>query len=184
MPLDLKAIKKSISQEKSVQEKGKDIFHFFVCCVIFVTGLVLLFCFVLGVVRISGSSMYPEVKGGDIVIYNRLNQRCDNGDIVIIRDEVTQTLYIKRVIAGAGAVVNLTLYGSVTVNGVLMDEAYVGQLKTTAQDLAFPQTVPPGCVFVLGDNRPVSKDSRNSAIGMIPTDEIRGTLLLSMRVFP
>lgn len=187
MSLDLEAFQKSLNQEAVLEKNGKELLRFAVLLVLSVGVVVVLFSYIIGIVVISGNSMYPELKNGDIAVYNRL-RRSDvheyiQGEIVIIHDPVTQLNYIKRVIANAGDVVTLAPDGMVLVNGVSLDEPYVGQLKTTRQDLAFPYIVPPNGVFVLGDNRPVSKDSRNSAIGMVLFEQIKGELLFSIRPF-
>lgn len=150
--------------------------------------LVLVFSFVLRVVNVSGTSMQPNLNPGDKVLLAEFVVQLQQGDIIVAgssgRDGVP---VIKRVIATQGQVVNInSVTGVVSVNGALLDESvYLPKnVKTTLEDanVKFPVTVPTGKLFVLGDNRTVSLDSRNSKIGLIDTKNVLGKA--SLVLFP
>lgn len=171
----LERVDEALEQEKLLLARERGVrcslipFLFTICVII------CLFLFVIGAVRVSGSSMYPELQGGDVVIFSRLDKGLARGDIVVVKNSVT------RIIAVGGEVVDLTEDGAVLVDGKALVEPYIQRAKTKEQDTSFPQTVPDGYVFVLGDNRPVSKDSRSRDIGMIAEENVKGKLLFFLR---
>lgn len=131
--------------------------------------VVLVFSFLFKVVAVSGSSMLPNFVSGDRVIISCLNFSYEAGDVVVI-SEVLDEPVIKRIIATEGQEVDIdTDLGIVYVDGVAVDESEYGlengiTTETFAQlvDTEFPLIVPENSVFVLGDNRAVSNDSRYS----------------------
>ena len=134
-------------------------------------------------VYINDASMSPTLSEGDTVIYDRLYghfHEYQRGDIVVYRDPETQALLIKRVIAVAGDTIE-TVDGEVYVNGERIDEPYLTPDRIGGQYIR-RQTVPEGCVYVLGDNRAVSRDSRYETVGAIPLYRIVGKA--RMVIFP
>ena len=134
--------------------------------------IMVLFTFLFRVITVNGPSMMPNLKNGYKVLVSCTDRKLTRGDIVLVdgRGTSLHEIIIKRVIATEGQTVNIDFNtGVVSVNGVPLDEsAYIENGITKNQyDLSFPQTVPPGHVFVLGDNRRVSDDSRSSDVGMI-----------------
>ena len=90
---------------------------------------------------------------------------------------------VKRIIALGGDTVDIDFEtGAVTLNGAVLEEPYISAPTTTGYDVEFPVTVPEGCVFVMGDNRPRSLDGRSTEVGFIDERDILGKVLL--RVFP
>lgn len=155
----------------------------------FITSLiavVVLFTFFFRVVNVSGPSMLPTLKSNDRVVLSSCFYKPHRGDIVVITQ--TQKLrepIIKRVIALENQKVDINFEtGVVSVDGVPLDESAYIQNGITNQptDYQFPLTVPAGHVFVLGDNRSVSNDSRFSEVGMIDERYILGKA--EMVVFP
>lgn len=130
-----------------------------------------LFSFVLRVVNVSGSSMLPNLHSDDRVLLFSLSYRPRPGDVVVItHTERLSEPIIKRVIALEGQRVDIDFAaGTVLVDGARLDESGYIRNGTTTQpsDFRFPLTVPKGCVFVLGDNRSVSNDSRSRDVGMV-----------------
>ena len=125
----------------------------------------------VGVLVVDGSSMNPLLHGGEIVltIEYKTPHRLD-----IIAFRKNNTFYIKRVIATGGDRVSINNDGVVSVNGEILNEPYVTRLSPGYSDIEFPYVVPSETVFVLGDNRTVSSDSRNSRIGPVNMDQIVG----------
>ena len=113
-----------------------------------------------------GNVLYTEPKKGDIVVASK--DSYDNG-----------TPIIKRVIATAGQVVDIDFqYGIVYVDGVALDEPYTNTPTNLQEGMRFPLTVEDGCIFVMGDNRNESKDSRSVEIGLIDTREVLGKAII------
>lgn len=148
--------------------------------------VVVLFTFLFRIVNVSGPSMLPNLKSGDRVVLQSYFYHPQRGDVVVITHaEKFDEPIIKRVIALENQVVNIDYQtGTVSVDGVALDEsAYIKNgITTQHSDFTFPLTVPRGHVFVLGDNRPVSNDSRYRDIGMIDVNNILGKAELV--VFP
>ena len=140
--------------------------------------LVVLFTFFLRVVNVSGPSMQPALQSNDRVLISTLFHKPQAGDIVVItRTQGLSEPIIKRVIATQGQTVDIDFeQGIVYVDGQPLDESAYLENGTTTQpsDYAFPLTVPEGHVFVLGDNRAVSNDSRSSDVGMVDERFILG----------
>jgi len=139
--------------------------------------IVFLFCFRIAVV--DGSSMYDTLIHNDYVLLlnHVLAGEPKHGDIVVISKDSYEdgTPIIKRVIATEGQKVDINFdTGEVSVDGKVLDEPYIYTPTKTFEGTYFPLTVDEGCVFVLGDNRKVSKDSRDPEIGLIDCREIVG----------
>ena len=143
-----------------------------------VVGVVLLFTFAFRLIGVSGPSMQDTLYTGDrLLVLNAAFCDFQPGDVVVINNynaDLSDTL-IKRIIAREGDTVQIDFEaGMVFVNGQLLEEPYINEATTLSGDIPFPVTVPPGCFFVLGDNRNHSQDSRSSALGFVPLDDIEG----------
>ena len=147
-------------------------------------AVILIFTFAMRTAPVSGTSMVPTLEEGDRLILTHINYTPSYGDIVVI----TQPNYfneplIKRVIATGGQTIDIDFYnGFVFVDGKIIDEPYIFEPTLTQDDISFPQQVPEGYVFVMGDNRNASSDSRSSLVGMIREEYILGKAIF--RVFP
>ena len=142
----------------------------------------ILFTFVVRVNEVRGDSMLPNYTEGTRVIVQTLGYQPTAGDVVVI--DATHTnldeFVIKRIIATEGQTVDFDAFGTVLVDGQPLDEsAYLSDAATYSYDIEFPQTVPEGCVFVLGDNRGASTDSRSSDLGMVDARYVIGKVQLS-----
>jgi signal peptidase I len=171
--------------ESDKEKRTSDKSGFAMCCYewmeALITALIIvtfLFAFAMRVVRVSGPSMLPSLHSGDRVLLFSEFYRPHQGDIVVITH--TQGLsepIIKRVIALENQTVDIDFSsGTVIVDGKRLDESRYIKNGITNQpsDYRFPLTVPEGCVFVLGDNRMVSNDSRSSDVGMVNQRYILG----------
>lgn len=134
---------------------------------------------VMPVLQISGSSMTPTFSEGEIV-FSVKTHKLKQKDIIAFYHG--NKILVKRVIAGAGSWVNITIDGDVYVDGVLLNEAYVNEKMLGDTNITYPYQVPDGQWFVLGDHREVSIDSRNSEIGCINQDDIVGKIIF--RIWP
>lgn len=140
----------------------------------------LVFFVLIRVVSVDGTSMEPTLREGDRLIISGLLYTPENGDIVVTssKNGLDKPL-IKRVIAVSGQTVDIDGDGRLLVNGLILDEPYLEESgPLDPGSLTFPLTVPENCVFLLGDNREVSVDSRSGMVGMIDEKEIKGRVLL------
>ena len=160
-----------------------------------ILAVVLCFCFLFRVATIEGDSMKDTLHNSEKVIITNLFYTPSAGDIVVISRNTENSVYtmdaskkpiIKRIIATAGQTVDIDFEeGVVYVDGIALDEPYTRTPTNLKYDIDFPVTVDEGCVFVLGDNRNDSLDSRSSQIGdygMIDTRYILGHAIC--RIFP
>lgn len=166
--------------------KAKDeklnIFEIFEAIIAAFFVITLIFTFVFRVFSVDGPSMKPTLHDGDKVVVSTIGYSPKKGDIVVLSStEGLKKPIIKRVIAVAGDKVDINFTtGVVTVNG--SEEHYTDELTTQQFDVAFPIVVPEGTVFVLGDNRSVSLDSRSTQVGCVDERLIVGEVLF--RFFP
>ena len=125
------------------------------------------------ILQVSGSSMEPNLHEGELLITSSFF-KFGKGDIIAFY--YNDSVLIKRVIATEGDVVNIEDDGTVFVNSVKLEENYVKELSYKNCDITFPYQVPKDSVFILGDNREISIDSRSKAIGSISKDKIIGKI--------
>ncbi len=133
----------------------------------------------LPVLEIYGSSMSPTLENGEIVVSVKTDD-LDKGDICCFY--YNNQILVKRVIGTAGDVIEIEKDGTVKVNGETLEEPYIKEKAEDESDIEYPYTVPERSLFVLGDNRSTSVDSRNALIGCIDVDEIVGKIVF--RVWP
>lgn len=137
----------------------------------------LLFRFVLGIAVVQESSMVPRLHDGELILYNRLAKKIKQGDIIFFYSEGVKDNVVKRVIAVGGDRVNI-LDNAVIVNESKLEEPYLFGANTSCNgDTVFPLEIPEGYLFVLGDNREISLDSRSSRVGLVKESDILGKLI-------
>ena len=183
-----------VNSEEEKQFK-KDVFEWLEVLVSAIIAVVLCFSFLFRIATIEGNSMMNTLQNGERVIIEKLFYNPTPGDIVVISRNKSNSVYdanpydtpiIKRIIATEGQTVDIDFEkGVVYVDGAELDEPYVRTPTNLKYDIEFPVTVDEGCVFVMGDNRNDSLDSRSSKIGeygMIDTRYILGHAIY--RVFP
>lgn len=140
---------------------------------------VLVATLLLPVLRIYGASMTPSLYEGDIVVSVK-GMNFDRGDVISFY--YNNKILVKRVIAFEGEWVNIDDDGNVFVNGMLQDEPYVAEKAFGECDIKLPYQVPDGRVFVIGDHRATSVDSRSSTVGCVSEEQIVGRIVY--RVWP
>jgi len=152
--------------------------------ILFVVMAAILFnSHVVRVATVNGESMEPTLHDKEIVLCLSWGYTPDYGDIVVTEMDVGGGHMVKRIIALEGDTVNIDFTsGLVTVNGKVLSEPYITEPMSLAGDVQFPLTVLPGRVFVLGDNRNHSVDSRRSVVGLVPECTILGKVVF--RIFP
>lgn len=133
----------------------------------------------LPVLQVYGNSMTPTLQNGEIIFTVKVSE-FEPGDIISFY--YNNKILIKRVIACSGEWVNMDADGNVYVNGTLLDEPYLDEKAFGDCNIELPYQVPEGRVFVMGDHRSTSVDSRNSAVGCVAQEQIVGKLLF--RVWP
>ena len=140
---------------------------------------VILAMLVLPVLQITGTSMTETLNDGDIVVSLR-DSGYKQGDVIAFY--YNNNILIKRVIARTGQWVNIDEDGTVYVDNVKLDEPYITEKALGDCDITLPYQVPDGRIFVMGDHRSTSLDSRSTALGCISEDMVVGKLLF--RVWP
>ena len=146
--------------------------------------LVLVFSFFFRIIQVDGESMVPTLENGDKLVVWGAGYEPQRGDVVIV-DSYTSygRPLVKRVIAKGGDTISIDYAtGTVEVNGKVLEEDYIAEPTYLGYDVEFPYTVPEGTVFVMGDNRLVSLDSRSSEVGLIDSKYILGKAMV--RLFP
>lgn len=146
------------------------------CIVSAVVAGIMIFLFIGRVDGIEGPSMMQTLQNGDTIILSNLFYKPKNGDIVFVKTELYgDTPIVKRIIASEGQTVDIDFaQGIVTVDGVPLQEPYVNTPTNREEGFEGPVTVPVGHVFIMGDNRNESNDSRNKNIGTVDTRSIIG----------
>ena len=140
---------------------------------------VLVSMLLLPVLQIYGSSMTPTVTDGDVVIAVK-NSKFETGDVIAFY--YNNKILVKRVIAQAGDWVDLSESGIVYVNNEELDEPYLNEKAFGETNIKLPYQVPEGKIFVMGDHRSVSIDSRNTSVGCVSQEQIVGKVLI--RIWP
>ncbi|MFI3141431.1 MAG: signal peptidase I [Clostridia bacterium] len=148
-----------------------------------IVTIALIFTLVFRVVGVVGQSMETTLYDGDWLIVSAFDFEPEYGQVVIITQPNSfEEAIVKRIIATEYQVVDINFYtGEVYVDGVLLDEPYINNATTNYEGIDFPVQVPEGCVFVMGDNRQHSTDSRSDSIGFIDVNYILG--VVKYRVF-
>jgi len=161
--------------------EGFTIFDFFKILASALAVIALLFTFFFRVFTVDGPSMVPALDNGDRIVTSAYGYKPERGDIVVLYAKNLNKPIVKRIIAVAGDEVDINFAsGIVTVNGT--EEHYTDELTRQQQNTAFPITVAEGTVFVLGDNRDMSLDSRSPLVGCVEERYIVGKVLF--RVYP
>ena len=179
------------TQERE-KEKRKNIFDMVEIITMSVVIVFILVSFVFRLASVNGKSMYPTLKNGEILLLSNLFYEPKTGDIIVFQQSNVETRLfdyplVKRVIATEGQTIEFDFeHWKVKVDGVELEEDYINYIKEEyMRRLDIKENtivVPEGYIFVMGDNRNNSTDSRDSRVSFIRKDEVLGKALL--RLFP
>ena len=168
--------------KKETKDPGRDLYEWVQALVCSVLAVVLVFTFAVRLIGVDGHSMVPTLQDGDrmLVLNSMLYNDYRYGDVVVLRKEsFLAEPIVKRVIATAGQTVDIDFgAGIVYVDGEALEEDYINEPTFTEEGMQFPLTVPEGSIFVMGDNRNHSDDSRNSRLGTVDTRYVIGKAVL------
>lgn len=165
--------------------KEKLIINFYEAIMSLVGALVIIlmmYTFCVKTVAVDGTSMLPALQHGDRLIITAFCSEPEQGDIIVsTQPNAFGNSVIKRVIATENQTVDIDFStGNVFVDGVLLDEPYINNPTLNSEGVQFPLTVPPNHIFVMGDNRQGSTDSRSDMIGFIREEYIFGVAKLKI----
>lgn len=170
-------------EQQPGQEKQKDtlestVYDWGRCLITAVVTVVLVFTFAARLVSVSGRSMQNTLYDGDrLVVVNAALCDFEPGDVVVVNaynSPLSETI-VKRIIAVEGQTVDIDFFtGTVYVDGAALEEPYTAEPTYTAEGTRFPLTLGEGEVFLMGDNRNHSTDSRSDSLGPVREDYIQG----------
>lgn len=174
------------TEQSEVSKRTVNMFDWAQSVVVAIVALCAVFTFLLRPVRVEGDSMLPTLNGGDWLLLSAFDLNPEYGEIIVSTQPNRTSSgepVIKRVIATEGQNVDIDFTrGVVTVDGVELNEPYIKDPTYRSFDVDFPLVVPEGKVFVMGDNRNDSLDSRTTRIGFVDERYILGSV--KMRVYP
>ena len=170
------------TQENPAEQRQENIrrnlYEWVQALVVSVLTVMLLFTFVIRMISVDGTSMLPTLQNGDrlLVLDAAWCGELQYGDIVVLRKEnFYYEPIVKRIIAVGGQTVDIDYStGSVYVDGKLLEEDYINEPTFDDEGMEFPVTVDEGCIFVMGDNRNASDDSRNPRLGIVDERYVLG----------
>lgn len=131
----------------------------------------------LPVLQVVGESMTPTISEGNIIVAPK-GSAFQKGDVIAFY--YNNKILVKRVIGNAGEWINIDADGNVFVNDVPLDEPYVQEKAFGDCNITLPYQVPDGKIFVMGDHRATSADSRNTAVGCVAEEQIVGRVMLRL----
>ena len=172
--------KEEMTDEAAGQREtpGRELYEWTQALVGSVLTVVLVFTFLIRLIGVDGHSMVPTLQNGDrlLVLSSLLDSDYEYGDIVVLREEsFLEEPIVKRVIATEGQTVDIDFEaGVVYVDGEALDEPYINEPTYMEEGTEFPRTEPERCIFVMGDNRNHSSDSRDSRLGTVDTRCVLG----------
>ena len=175
----IEQLDEEIRRRKIVREYRRAIFGAIRALVIFAAAAVLLSTIWFPVMQVQKSSMTPTLHDGEALIFFKTD-KVKKGEIVAFHNN--NQILIKRVIAVSGEMVDIDPDGLVFINGVRLEEPYLAGASLGECDIGLPCLVPAGEFFVMGDNRTLSLDSRNSGIGTVSQNQVAGKALF--RIWP
>ena len=172
-------LEKELRREKHRRSYRSTLLSTISVLVIVAAVAVLVSMLALPVLQVVGESMTPSLYQGEIVVAPK-GTSFQKGDVIAFY--YNNKILVKRVIASAGEWVNIDADGNVYINDVPLDEPYIAEKALGDCNIALPYQVPDGKIFVMGDHRATSSDSRNTAVGCVAQEQVVGRVML--RVWP
>ena len=159
--------------------RNKDNLEWLEAIVLAVVAVALIFTFGVRMIRVDGESMLPTLQDGQRLMFSSYPYPPQRGDFVVTD---AYTAYgdplVKRVIGIEGDTIDIDFQnGIVYLNGEVLEEPYTAEPTYLQESVTFPVTVPEGCLFVMGDNRNHSTDSRDDRVGFVDERDVLGRLL-------
>lgn len=176
---DSKTIAEELARENYKQRFGKSILSTVNILIVVAAIAILVAVLLLPILRIYGHSMNNTLEDGDIVVSIK-GSSFETGDVIAFY--YNNKILVKRVIGQPGDWIDIDQDGNVYVNQQLIDEPYINDKAFGECDIELPYQVPESRIFVMGDNRSVSVDSRSSTIGCVADEQIVGKIVF--RVWP
>ena len=170
----------ALTEETKQNTWKSDLYFWLQALVMVLVALILIFTFVGRIIGVVGSSMYPTLHDGDLLLQS-IGYTPKQGDVVVLTKEfdAADGPIVKRVIATGGQHVVIDYdAGTVTVDGEVLDEPYINEFMVDpGMDSIHDVVVPEGSIFVMGDNRNHSSDSRNVTLGTVDERYVLGRAL-------
>ena len=170
-------MKKPKKEEKPLSG-AQEAYEWLQILIVALVTIILVFTFVGRITPVVGESMLPTLHEGDVMLIRDIGYTDPQpGDIVVLTKEfdAARGPIVKRIIAVEGQTVDIDYQtGAVYVDGELLEEDYINEPTYVEEGTEFPLTVPEGSIFVMGDNRNHSSDSRSSDLGTVDTRYVIG----------
>lgn len=176
----VRQLEQELEREQNKSFYGRILFRTVCTLVTVAAATILMATLFLPVLQIYGNSMLPVLNQGDIVVAVK-SRNFQTGDIISF--QCNNQILVKRVIARAGQWVNIDSDGNVYVDNTLLDEPYLTEKALGECDITLPYQVPDRKLFVMGDHRATSIDSRSSSVGCVEQEQIIGKLILCVWPF-
>ena len=167
---------------KKKKSIGNEVLEWLESIAVSIFVVILIFTFAFRIVVVDGESMLPTLEDGQRLIISHLFYTPKQGDIVVVNSQELNKTIIKRVIATEAQTIDIDIAAhTVTVDGKVLDEPYTNEgYMLSDGGGSYPMVVPDGKIFVMGDNRNHSTDSR--VIGFVSTEDVLGKAFL--RIYP
>ena len=176
---DSENLTRAVRREKYMHRFRLTVRSTFLSLVVVAAAAVLVAVLLLPILRIYGKSMSGTLNAGDIVVSVK-SSRMETGDIVAFY--YNNNILVKRVIGHQSDMIDMDNDGTVYVNGVEQEEPYLNERAYGETNIELPYQVPDGKIFVMGDNRATSIDSRNTSIGCVAEEQVVGKIVF--RIWP
>jgi signal peptidase I len=164
-------------QQQAAEKPSRIILEFFVKLGFVCLALWLIFTFAFGILQMHGESMYPRIRDGDLILYNRMERDYTIGDVVVFK--VGKSTCVARIVAQGGDVVDMDEDGELLVNGNVQSEEIFYPTKEDPGGIGYPYTVEANSYFMLCDFRTSCTDSRS--YGAVSEDDFCGKVITILR---